>query len=108
VTGPFAVRVLPLLNSDSRDVFVCLDPVAVLVRYHEERRSSRWATVWIYSTDSGEVVGHEQLEEVSTCTRWGAGTDRCVRPHSHIGECRDAAGNTTTSIAAACLGRASA
>lgn len=39
-------------------------------------------------------------EDDDLCVRWGTGPDGCVRPFDHLGQCQDAAGNTTMSIAA--------
>lgn len=47
----------------------------------------------------------EPMQEPEGCTRWGNGKDRCIRHYDHIGECRDAEGNTTTSLADWLLGR---
>ena len=37
---------------------------------------------------------------MTECVRWGTGPDRCIRPYDHLGQCEDADGNTTMSLAA--------
>lgn len=35
------------------------------------------------------------------CIRWGVDSaDRCIRPYDHLGQCEDAQGNTTMTLAA--------
>lgn len=46
-----------------------------------------------------------ELVPVELCVRWGEGKDRCIRHYDHLGECRDAAGNTTLSLMAEWTGR---